>query len=1405
MVPFLRWCACLACLWLGVVGSSSEVGAQDSSPGLIGRYESGPHGITRRDRQVAFAWGAESPDLRIDATRFQVTWRGTLITPQPGVFQFPVFAQGRVRLQIDGRVVLDSERTTPGWIAGEPLTLSGEDVPLVLEFTKTEPQATVRLFWSGPGFSLEPLPGRSLESPTDGVGEDRVPRGADLVAALGCRQCHDMGSRFTEAHAPPLTQRGAGLQPGWIERHLSATDAEAPQSRMPNLGLDRQQASDIAAFLATTGAIALPPVPVIDAEEDPVAKGGELIRSVGCLACHTWQTAGPAASEAGRPDERPAFAWGGGSLDRVADKLTPEAIALQLRAPERWNPDHRMPRFELSEQEVAAIVAALTAGSTPSAPATAGDPQRGRILIGTLQCSNCHRVGDEEARRQSPVLRPWKPAELADARSCLTWTDQGPARPRFRLATADREAIIEFLKDQSSGDVEVSGETLLHRRGCLNCHPRDGAGGLQPVIARLLAGTSGAAARGEGWLPPDLTAVGDKLQEDWLSRAVAGEQPRRLPWLNVRMPRFRHSERERKLLVEYFVQYDRIPADGPGAATPLVTVPPEAIAPAEWTRAGIALGGARGFSCVGCHRVGTHQPRGVALSTRGSDLHRIDQRLRPEYFQRWVKGPIRIVPNMEMPAFVRPAPGVLHEQLDHQLGALWHVLSQPKPPPFDTSSVEQELQPVDGGPPGVVRDVFQVGDSLQGVLIPRALAIGFDSQSHLVFDLDAFALRGWWSGAFARQRASGKSWFWEPAGTGLQVIPVGPSGPGTDLRLQWPGQAPVAATWRHGRAGRLRGYRTEKGLLEFDYELTFAIDGSEIQVTVTERVQADRPAEPRQPFRTIQRQFKVRGVPESVQVLIHAVSPANEGGWESHDVRLQPGRVSHEGGVVIRVPCETSPTSTSAVSTSAGGAAAAEKGAETAGTLPEPRVEIDVVPGFEGVKLPLPPAIMPTSMAFLPDGTLAVTSLKGQVYLVRDTNADGLPDRLVLVEEGLAAPFGLLADGSDLLVAHKPEVLRLGDFDAGGRARRRTVVADGWGYTDDYHDWTTGIVRDDAGNLYVGLGSDYAKAGRTTDQGRWRGKILRIGTDGKVTPVGHEFRYPIGLAKNAAGDIFVTDNQGVQNPFNELNHLVDGARYGVPSLFEEPHEGLPQPPAIQIPHPWTRSVNGIFFLSNSAGAAFAGQAVGCEYDTRFLVRMSVERVGDVYQGGIYPLSRPASRMISGTPADTGGEAPTGLTGQRGFLGVLCGAEGPGGEIYIGGIHDSGWNGGANVGEIVQLRRRGELPAGIERISVTPEGFQVQFTQPVDAGKATQTSHYAIAGWTRHWTSGYATPDSGQHRLVVERVQLSADHRTVRLVTAGRQTGHVYEFKLEGLTSAAGEKLWPAVGYYTLHQVPGEPK
>ncbi|MDB5389192.1 MAG: Cytochrome c, partial [Planctomycetaceae bacterium] len=454
---------------------------------------------------------------------------------------------------------------------------------------------------------------------------------------------------------------------------------------------------------------------------------------------------------------------------------------------------------------------------------------------------------------------------------------------------------------------------------------------------------------------------------------------------------------------------------------------------------------------------------------------------------------------------------------------------------------------------------------------------------------------------------------------------------------------------------------------------------------------------------------------------------------------------------------------------------------------------IHTLRGYEAIRLPLPRSIMPTALAWTRNETLAIASLKGHVFLAQDTNKDGIEDQLQVFEEGLAAPYGLIADedGTGLLVAHKPELLRLRDTDGDGRADLRQVVATGWGYNDNYHDWTCGIVRDSKGRLYVGLGSDYTQPKRLPEQQRWRGKILRIDRSGNIEPIASGLRYPTGLAMTPDDELFVSDNQGEQNTFNELNHIISGERYGVPSLEDRALPPVPaRRPAIQIPHPWTRSINGIFFLPRDAQLAngkphpFAGHGIGCEYDTRYLIRFSLQKVGETFQGAVYPFSQ--DQVPPETPN---------------FEGTLCGGVSPRGDIYIGCIHDSGWLGGLNVGSLYRLRQAGEIPLGVREIQVLADGFTIDFTGEIDPATAAISKNFTISAYTREWQGDYATPDSQRHQVGIKSVSIASDHRRVILHTDKLREGFVYELTCGKIGPDGKAGLWPATGHYTVNRVP----
>lgn len=435
---------------------------------------------------------------------------------------------------------------------------------------------------------------------------------------------------------------------------------------------------------------------------------------------------------------------------------------------------------------------------------------------------------------------------------------------------------------------------------------------------------------------------------------------------------------------------------------------------------------------------------------------------------------------------------------------------------------------------------------------------------------------------------------------------------------------------------------------------------------------------------------------------------------------------------------------------------------------------------------------MPTAIAFLSDRTPVVSSLKGQVLIARDTNKDGFEDQWHPISDHLAAPYGLMVeDNDDMLVSHKPELVRLRDVDRDGRIDMTVVVGTGWGLTEDYHDWVFGPVRDSKGNLYVATASDYTHKDRPKEARKWRGRMLRIEPGyGKVEELARGLRYPTGLAMNRDGAIFFTDNQGVQNTFNEINHLVPGSRYGVPAQDDPPADKDPWPeraPAIQIPHPWTRSVNGICFLeSGGKWGPFEGHGIGCEYDTRGLIRFSLQKIGDTYQGACYPFTLPEDQVAQD---------------QR-LLGPICCAVSPNGDLYVGGLRDSGWGGGNNVGELVRIKPSQNVPLGIREVRAWRDGFVIDFTGPIDAAAAADVAKYTISSYRRIWKGTYATPDSDRRMEKITRVEIAGDRRSVVLTLDSMRPGFVYDIHLKSI-GPAGQALWPAEAYYTLNQVPAE--
>jgi cbb3-type cytochrome oxidase cytochrome c subunit len=1235
---------------------------------------------------------------------------------------------------------------------------------------------------AGPIVAEQPGP-IVAEQPGEPEGDSTA--GARLLRTVGCLACHRAGGLGAAGlfGGGDLTAIARKRPADFFARWLTRPEELNPDHRMPVFALTGQETADLAAYLATLRG---------DADADD---------------------AGDQANTTADSNE-PRGRHPGLSAIEQQD-------ARRLLTERRCAACHALPRVAETAEEV----------GQASAPLPPVGIAATRIADWDATC-----LGEPDGTKRRPGYR--LPDEAREALRVYL-TEGAP-----KLAAAERDddpTLVASAKDDAPArPASATGAFVLAERNCTACHARGQAVGIAAVLPAVIEADPELAPLLPALAPPALLSVGDKLHDEALAAAIAARGPPLRPWLGARMPRFNLNDDERRALVAHLVAADRIPDRGPApdpAADDPTALPRRATPTADALAlevAGRRLVTADGFGCTSCHQIGQSVPQKVALNAQGTDLSEVGRRIRQPWFDRWVRNPARIVPRMEMPSVQTPVRGVLHERLADQLAAVWTVLNQPgfdPPPPNPIRVVRATGLADDRSPPNVLTDVLHAG---QRVLI-APLVIGLPNRHNVLVDLETNRLAGWWLGDTARQRTVGKSWHWEPGGVdvwplvdGLGVEGPGGDGPGGDgpgelaLLVDGVPRAPVA----QGQfIAQLAQVETRENGARFDQRLSFDDPRSTVFVRQTfagEWPPPDDGIPSGDRWTRFRRRLEIGGLAAGQQVQWR-IAPGGALTLNEEGRRIEPAtehplwRIRVRQGPDPRLSADgRSATITLTIPFTLDGPVC-DLEYETRLPLdqyivPPPAAEsivaaeLDVVPGWRATRLPLSSAIMPTGLAWRDDRVLAFTSLKGQVHLARDTDGDGLEDALSTFADGLAAPYGLVANGNALDVIHKPALVRLHDADGDGHAERVETLAAGWGHTADYHDWAVGLPRDAAGNYYVALPCQ--QDDRTPAAAHLRGTVLKLSprepTSDDRWPYSIEtlsagLRFPMGLALRRDGALLATDNQGNYNPFNELNHLLPGARYGFINKLEfRPGFDPPsRPAAVEIPHPLTRSVNGICFLDTPANlradtgrdafGPFEGHLIGCEYDTRALVRISLDTVTTAsgqttLQGAVYPFSVP--------PAE--GAEP--LEGP-----VVC-AVAPDGDLVVGNLRDSGWGAGNNTGSIVRLRPEA-WPLGIAQVRATPDGFTIDFTGPVDRRAAERTTSYAVESFRRIATPAYGGPDVDRRAEPVRAVELSADGLQAQLRLDEPRPGFVYELRLKPL-GPAGEALHPAEAYYTLRVVPG---
>lgn len=447
---------------------------------------------------------------------------------------------------------------------------------------------------------------------------------------------------------------------------------------------------------------------------------------------------------------------------------------------------------------------------------------------------------------------------------------------------------------------------------------------------------------------------------------------------------------------------------------------------------------------------------------------------------------------------------------------------------------------------------------------------------------------------------------------------------------------------------------------------------------------------------------------------------------------------------------------------------------------------------IESVEVPKQAFLEVGGMAFSPDGVLHIATRRGEIWDVVPGKG-GAPPKWRLFATGLHEPLGCLANGNgDVTVAQRPELTRVRDTNGDGRADTFQTLTAAWGVSGNYHEFSFGPVRDRQGNLYGTLNVGWTSHGVSLVP--YRGWAYKLTPAGEFVPFAVGFRSPAGIGMSPDGDLFVTDNQGDWIPTSPIEHVVEGGFYGHPSglKWEKGYTGPDDPydlPPAQIAK--RRKPAAAWFVYGPAGHSptepiwdttagkfgpFAGQILVGDQTKSIITRVALEKVGGQWQGAMIRF-------------------------RGGFgSGITRMAFGPDGALWVGGT-DRGWGAiGGHPYALERLLYTGKTPFEIHHVSITREGFDVAFTEPVDARTASDAKAWELKHFGLRYWSTYGSPHVGTTPVRPTAVKLAADGRTVSLVLPKLVAERVYQLDVVGVRSDKGAPLLHTTAWYNVNKV-----
>ena len=514
---------------------------------------------------------------------------------------------------------------------------------------------------------------------------------------------------------------------------------------------------------------------------------------------------------------------------------------------------------------------------------------------------------------------------------------------------------------------------------------------------------------------------------------------------------------------------------------------------------------------------------------------------------------------------------------------------------------------------------------------------------------------------------------------------------------------------------------------------------------------------------------------------------------------------------------------TAAVTASVGCTAVfAQNSAEKAVHTEKDYYRIVSLPVPEGVELEV------GGLALMPNGDMGVSTRRGDVWIIQNPyQLNGSLPFYKKFATGMHEVLGLAYKDGDFYCVQRGELTKLIDKNGDGKADVYETVYS-WPVSGNYHEYSYGPVIMPNGNMMVNLNVGFDDEWwRGKSLVKWRAWCLEIKPDGTMNPYATGFRSPAGQGL-IDGKYFYAENQGdwvgsgyimqldrgdfamhpaglrwATDPASPVKVRTEDIYSLVNPRFNDPERKIEdrdpkrpyktlnevaseikkgyKTPAVWIPHGTLGNSTSsmIQIPNNDSFGPFAGQVlVGDQAQSR-INRIFLEQVKGQYQGAAIPF-------------------------REGFeSGVLRLAWGADNSLFVGQT-SRGWGStGQKIFGLERLVWAKKTPFEMKAVRAMPDGFEIEFTQPVDKKAAADPDNYTITGFTYKYHPVYGSATIREKVSNINAAIVSADGLKVRLVADSLREKYIHEIKVDKAVVSADSSftLLHPVAYYTLNNIP----